>query len=72
VQLIENDVNAVTIQIRGSNNGVTWENVGAEIAVTKNGHDYVVIDEPWLFLDPQLKSTVADTPGSLTTLVTEG
>jgi hypothetical protein len=72
VHLIEKNVNAVTVQIRGSNNGVTWENVGAEISLAKGEHDYEVVDEPWLFLDPQLKSTVADTAGSLTTIITEG
>jgi hypothetical protein len=68
----ENNVNAVTVQIRGSNDGVTWFNVGPEIALAKNATDYEVVAEPWMLLDPQVKSTVAETAGSLTTLVSEG
>ncbi len=72
IHYVENNVNAVTLKFLGSNDGVNFEQLGEETAVAKAGHDYETLSESWLYIDVQVKSTVAATHGSVTVLLTQG
>lgn len=78
VQYIEGNVNAVTLKVVGSNDGTNFEDVildsegATEVEVLKDGHGYVVIQStPFVYLNVQVKSTVDDTHGSLTVLLSQ-
>ncbi|MFA5306657.1 MAG: hypothetical protein WC365_04355 [Candidatus Babeliales bacterium] len=73
----ENNVNAVTLKFLGSNDGTNFETLEdedgtTEFAVSKNGSEYHTVTDAWLYLDVQVKSTVAETHGSITIVVTQG
>jgi len=65
-------VNAVTLKFLGSNDGTNWQTIGVETPVLKNGMDYEVITDAWLYSDVHVKSTVTDAHGNITVIVTQG
>lgn len=72
IQYKENNVNAVTLKFLGSNDGTNWQTIGVETPVPKNGMDYEVITDAWLYFDVHVKSTVTDAHGNITVIVTQG
>jgi disulfide oxidoreductase YuzD len=65
--LKENDTNDVKYQVLGSMDDVVYEEVVAEAELLKDGSiKLTAIDEPWPYLDLQVKSSVAETPGKVT------
>ena len=65
--LKENDTNDVKYKVLGSMDDVVYEEVVAEAELLKDGSiKLAAIDEPWPYLDLQVKSSVAETPGKVT------
>jgi hypothetical protein len=77
IQYKENNTNAVTLKFLGSHDGTNWETLEdesgtTEFAVLKDGSGYHTITDAWLYLDVQVKSTVAATHGSISVIITQG
>lgn len=66
----ELNVNAALIKILASPDDVTYETIKAETALAKNGSSYETLEDPWTWIDVQVKSAVAETHGSVKVYIT--
>ena len=65
--LKENDTNDVKYQVLGSMDDVVYEEAVAEAILAKNGSiKLTAIDEPWPYLDLQIKASVGSSQGKVT------
>ena len=63
----ELNVNAIEYTIVGSMDGVTYEEIVAANDVAKNGHEFTAaIEDPWVYLDFQIRANVGAAQGRVT------
>jgi hypothetical protein len=69
IHLKEQDTDAVTWKILGSIDNVNFSEEMAEEEVLEDGFDTHEVTKAWLFIDVQVKSTVPESPGSVSVAV---
>ena len=70
IHLAEDNVNAVKFKILGSSDDSRYEMLKGDTIIAKNGSTYETLTDAWLWVDIQVKDSVAETHGSVTVNVT--